>query len=184
MEVLTEDATVALTATVPDEVPTRLVTFAAQPFADSAERLVMRLTRSSGLEETPTLVELDLVAHARWSDAETEPEKQGRFVHMCRSTLIDGRPLIPDEGVSKLCAFNALTALDDPDIDFPEVARRVSVWRGVARELGLSEVQHEIGKVLRLRAQHEAGEVIDPTEWDGLAKLSQVAIDEFATSLV
>ncbi len=177
-----EGERVTISAEVHEEVPLNRIAFAAQPIAGSARRLVLQLTRD-GVGEQIT-VEVPLEFYASWAGSEEEITKEVAFVRFTRETLIDGRPLMDDAHVTKYLTFRGCQTLVDQELPFPEINRRVKLFRHLARELDLTDVNRQLGKGLRLRSMAESGMTFDPAEFDELLQLAGAHLPPLQTMLI
>jgi hypothetical protein len=157
---------VTISAAVHGPVPLNVIAFAAQLFVGSAQRLVLRLSRSDAGTSSEISVYLD--AYEAWAGADNELDRDAAFVRMGRATLVNDHPLFCDGRVEKYLAFRGCEVLVDRTLQGRDLARHVNTWRRVARDLGLDELQRQLGKGLRLRLQAETGLAFDPAEFGGL----------------
>ncbi len=182
VEIRDDGTQVTVSAAVSDRVPLAALAYAAQPFAGSRRQLVLRLARSDS--GACSEIHVDLIAFGAWANAADEFEKEAAFLHMGHATQRNGQALFSDAHVEKFLAFRGCQALVDQSIPGRDVARQVKIWRRIARDAGMEEVDRQLGKGLRLRLQAEAGLGFDPTEFEDLLGSAGQTLPPLPDSLV
>ncbi len=180
--IIEDGALVTISATVPGDAPFQAVSLAAQPFAGSAEMLRLNLVRSDNCAEAEVAV--DLRRYADWAAATDDIEKEAAFLRLGGTTTVDGQPLFSTAHIEKCIAFRACEVLVDQAVPDPEVARQVRAWRAVARDLGRTEVDRELGRGLRLRVSAGAGIPIDAEEFNDLLAFASAEVPQLRESLL
>ena len=182
VDVVEDNELVTISAVTQEVVPFAAIAFAAQPFIGGPTRLSLHLTRSD--TGAQAVIGVDLGAYSEWTSATDELEKEAAFLRLGRATLVGDRPRFSAAQIEKVLALRTCELLVDRATPDPEVARQVRIWRGVARDLGLDDVNQQLGKGLRLRLQAGAGIAFDPEEFNELLAFAAMDVPELPASIL
>lgn len=140
--------------------------------SERADRVVLHLSRTD-VEKTSE-IEFDTAAFADVALDIGEDGTLGKVAFIRLMTLVkrDGQTLVPFDKLLLPIAIEAGQLAANRERGFPDIASDIKLWRSLAKDLGLRELEKEIGKALRLRAQAEAGVPATSAEIEGLFSLA------------
>lgn len=173
---------VTISASVEQEVGIEVIGYAAAQFGiGTAQELALQLHRPS--TDGRTLIVTRLDDFHRWVEESGGVEAETAIVRVGMRTTVDGRPHLSDAQVEKFIAVKGVRVLADPDSSSAQRLASVRPLRAFARECGLTHVDRELGRCLRVRAERDAGYELDPQEFDALFEIAKRDTPDFQTRL-
>jgi hypothetical protein len=160
-------------AEVDNDGPITQFMLAAHPLTSVATHLDLRLRGP----DRKVRIEAPLGELAAWDRIVDPDERSARFVALCRTVTRDGTALMTLAAATKVLAVSAVQHAADQDLSNAEVIRRVRILRAVSKELGLTDLARELGRLMRWRASVGTDMALDHHELQPIFRLMEIDVD-------
>ncbi len=119
------------------------------------DELVLDLHRSDIGKSVCVIVPLP--EYISWSDLVNGQDSTVAFLGLIHRITVDGEPFCSANSVAKLIAASVLQIMVEVDREFKTIRPEMQVWRSLARELQLLDLDRDIGKCMKYKAMASGG---------------------------